>query len=132
MPIEPELLVNRILTPDGTILESKHRWDYVNYLDANGEMYMVDGGVDYQRVSVNKEPYKDLSLYTDSPFEEIRKHLKWGVNYDKDMNRLPSTEWTPICDLSTEHIQAILDNGYGSNKIRKCLETELAYRNIQK
>ena len=47
------ILSNRMRTPDGTILESKHRHDYVTHLDANGREYMLDGGLDYVRGSAN-------------------------------------------------------------------------------
>lgn len=36
---EPKLLANRIITPDGTMLQSKHRHDYVTHIDANGKEY---------------------------------------------------------------------------------------------
>ena len=38
------ILSNRLKTPDGTILESLHRHDYVTHTDANGKEYMLDGG----------------------------------------------------------------------------------------
>ena len=64
------LLYNAIRTPDGTVLESKYRHDYVSHTDAN------------------------------------------GVNFTKDMERLPKTIWKPVMDLNTDHIQAIVDGGY--------------------
>ena len=39
-----ELVYNAIQTPDGTILRSRHRHDYVTHKDANGKTYMLDGG----------------------------------------------------------------------------------------
>ena len=48
-----KILSNRMRTPDGTVLESKHRHDYVAYLDANGKEYMLDGGLAYVRSSAN-------------------------------------------------------------------------------
>lgn len=77
------LIKSAIQTPDGTILESKYRHDYVTHKDANGEEYMLDGGVDYQRCNVNKKPFKDLSVWSDSPFEIIRETLYRG-GYGKD------------------------------------------------
>jgi len=43
---------------------------------------------------------------------EARDIVLWGVNYTKGMKLLPKTKWTPIKDLATDHIQAILDGGY--------------------
>lgn len=37
------------------------------------------------------------------------EYMLWGVNFDKDMNRLPETDHRFICDLDTDHIEAILD-----------------------
>ena len=61
--MEAKLLAQRIQTPDGTILHSKHRHDYVTHTDANGETYMVDGGFEYRRGIVNKQPAKDVCVY---------------------------------------------------------------------
>ena len=67
------IVLNRIKTPDETILISRHRHDYVTYTDANGETYMIDGGTDYLRRSVNSEPFEEQSLYADAPHNEIRQ-----------------------------------------------------------
>lgn len=40
---------------------------------------------------------------------EPREFLFWGRNYDKDMNKLPKTEYLLIKDMNTDHIQAIID-----------------------
>lgn len=34
--------------------------------------------------------------------------MLWGVNFDKNMNQLPATDYRFICDLETDHIEAIL------------------------
>lgn len=103
---EAHLLANRIQTPDGTILQSFHRHDYKTHLDANGEYYMVDGGIAYTRGIVNKVPAKDLCVYSDDDHSEIRKHFHWGTR-GKD-GRSP-LEYRPLKDLSNLHIKAILE-----------------------
>jgi len=107
------IVYNAIQTPDGTILQSKYRHDYVEYTDKNGQYYMVDGGLDYPRRGFDKADYIDLyKLFKDCTLNECTQYLMWGQNYDKDMNKLPETIFKPICELTTDHIQAILDGNY--------------------
>lgn len=107
------IVYNAIQTPDGTILQSKYRHDYVQYTDKNGQYYMVDGGLDYPRRGFDKNDYIDLyKLFKDCTLDECTQYLMWGQNYDKDMNKLPETIFKPICELTTDHIQAILNGNY--------------------
>ena len=124
------ILVNKIQTPDGTILESKHRHDYVSHTDANGEYYMVDGGKDYLKRSINIIPAIDLTIEDDGSHELRRQYLTWGNNYDKDMNRLPETIYNPIKDMTSDHIQAILDGGWSKNNTfyEEIFKEELKFR----
>ena len=120
-------LVSRIKTPDGTILTSEFTHDFVTHTDKNGEEYMLDGGAEYQRTYINKEPAVDVSIYTYSPFEEIRKHVKRGT-FDKNGNRI----WKPVCELSDSHLKNILvynkDNGIPDNKFSDVIKREIEYR----
>lgn len=123
-----KLIQNKWQTPDGTILISKHRHDYVEYTDKNGEYYMIDGGNDYIRKSVNKKEMKDLCIYSDGSFKTDR-FLLWGRNYDENMKRLPKTEFVPIKDLNTDHIWAILLTLPNMNKeYRRVMEEEILFR----
>jgi len=88
--MERKLVYNAIRTPDGTLLESLNRHDYRTHLDKNGETYVNDGGNEYIRRSLNKIEAEDLSVYTDSPHEQIRKVLRRnGTTLLKDI----SDEW---------------------------------------
>ena len=124
---EARIVSNRIRTPDGTILESMHRHDYVTYVDANGKEYMVDGGLDYLRRNVHDDaPYEELSVYTDDLHIEIRNVFRWGTR-GKD-GRQPLT-YVPLKDLTTEHIEAILDTQtHIQEHIRKIFLDELSIR----
>lgn len=97
------LLVSQIRTPDGTVLTSRFVHDYAEHRDANGELYFIDGGNMYQNTSWNKIPFTDISIYTDSPFEEIRENFMRGT-FDKNGNRL----WKPICECTDKHLENIL------------------------
>ena len=102
---EPKLLANRIITPDGTLLQSYHRHDYKTYIDENGKEYMIDGGLEYQRCNIHDDaPYQDASVYDIDPHEEIRAAFHWGCR-GKD-GRSP-IEFRPVCSLSNLHIHNI-------------------------
>ena len=100
--MEKRIVYNSIITPDGTTLVSRHRHDYVVYTDKNGLEYMIDGGNDYLRRGENKDAIEN-SLYSDAPFEEIRKvYCRGGRGKD---GKQPLT-WTPLCKMSDEWLEA--------------------------
>ena len=99
------IVYNAMRTPDGTVLHSESRHDYVTHKDANGNEYMLDGGNDYIRSSAHgDEEY--LTLYEDSNHVDIRDVVTWGT-YGK--GAVHPLKRVPICDLSDEHIAAILE-----------------------
>lgn len=120
------IIVNRIKTPDGTILESCHVHDYRTYIDANGKEYMVDGGREYLRRTVYEDaPYSELSIYEDEPFEMIRLVLTWGT-YGKTGDQ-PLT-FVALYTMSDDHIRAIIRQKQGAGWIRDFMKKELIYR----
>ena len=98
------IIYNAIRTPDGTVIESKHRWDYQAHTDANGKVYAVDGGHDYLR-RIGPPDYTELSVTSEDKHEVIRKVFKWR-SYGKSGNE-PARD-TALKDLTDNHIQNIL------------------------
>jgi hypothetical protein len=122
-----QIVANRIRTPDGTILQSFHRHDYKTYVDKNGQEYMVDGGNDYIRRIVAEEPYEELSVTLRHPYEEIREAFHWGTRGRDGKEPL---SWKALRDLSTEHIEAILDTQTHLEAwVMNLFNSELKYRN---
>ena len=112
------LVYNAIQTPDGTIIESKYRHNYVTHKDANGNTYAVDGGLDYLR-RAGPLDYKELSISTND-HNIIREYLTWGTLEGARIK---------IKDLSTEHIKNILlATQFLSNKYINALEKEILIR----
>ena len=103
---ELRLILSKIQTPDGTILTSYHRHDYVTHIDANGEEYILDGGNDYQRTSVNKESFKDLSIWSDAPYEIIRENFHRG---GRGKNGDEPLKWVPLSKMSDEWIKNCIE-----------------------
>ena len=125
--VEGELLVNMIRTPDGTILESRCRWDYSSHLDAKtGEGYMVDGGLDYPRRNVNEVKAEELSLYTTDPHELVRTRFTWGTYGKRGDSPM---HYVALEDMSDLHIEAVLD-GLSHGKIEDMFRNELEYRRL--
>tara|TARA_R110000803_G_C11884645_1_gene310184 strand:+ start:68 stop:448 length:381 start_codon:yes stop_codon:yes gene_type:complete len=122
-----EILSNRMRTPDGTILESTHRHDYVTHVDANGKVYMLDGGLDYIRSSSNGDEYL-LTIYPDFPHAVTRLHCVWGTYGKKGDKPL---HYVKIADMASEHLQACLDTQKKTMRpaLYKVMQDELEYRN---
>jgi hypothetical protein len=114
------IVANMMKCPDGTILQSKHRHDYVDYTDKNGVHYFLDGGLSYIRFSGNGE----LITYhhTDS-IASIREHMYWGKNYDENGNVLEETEWVRIKDITDSHLDALIV--YWEERLEKYKEAEI-------
>ena len=120
-------LANRIRTPDGTILESMHRHDYVTYIDANGKEYMVDGGLDYLRRNIHDDaPYTELSVLSTDEHSVIRESFKWGTYGIDGKQKL---KYVVLKDMSWDHIEAILETQTQLREhVRQVFVDELDYR----
>lgn len=80
--MEKRIILNSIKTPDGTILVSRHRHDYVTYTDESRLEFSVDGGNEYLKRSVGFNPkYAGLSE------EEISYIKNSGIVYDPSTGR---------------------------------------------
>ena len=120
-----KLVLNRIRTPDGTVLTSRNRHDFVSHKDKNGELYYTDGGLSYLKRSVNKEPYEDLSLYSDDPFEILRENITWG---SRGKNGDEELHYKPISNMSNNHITAIFSQYKLADYLKELFEKEILYR----
>ena len=121
-----KLIKNSIRTPDGTVLESRHRHDYKSHKDKNNEIYTNDGGLSYFKRSVNKETYEDLSLYSTDSFEKLREGIEWGTfgkNGDEELH------YKSISNMSSNHIKSILSQYKLADYLKELFEKEMAYRN---
>ena len=124
--MERKLVANIWETPDGTILWSRFRHDCVFYDDANGENYMVDGGNDYERISVNEtaHPMKSLCVYDDDPWDLQRQFILRGT-FDKEGNRI----FVPMAKLSNKHLENIVkDDVEYYDRTNTVWKRELDYR----
>ena len=124
------ILSNRMKTPDGTILESRHRHDYVTHLDANGKEYMLDGGLDYVRSSANGDEQL-LTICNDDPHEVLRVLVKWGT-YGKNGDE--PLKYVTIADMDPYHLRACLDTQQKTMRpeMYKVMQDEVEYRDANK
>lgn len=127
---EVDIVCNRIRTPDGTIIESHNRHDYVTHLDANGRTYMVDGGKDYLRRNlVSEAPHEELSVYSDADHSVIREVMKWGT---RGVNGDQPLRYVALMDMTEDHIRACLDTQERMRpSYRWAMVEELLFRGLQ-
>lgn len=133
---ERQIIYNAIQTPDGTIISSDHRHDFVTHVDKNGKTYGVDGGCEYLRRIGDVRDCKDLSMYlepwTPEFHEMARKVVKRG---GRGKNGDQPLTWVPICEMNDNWVLATIeyntDRGMGVDKswFTNLLHEEMHYRN---
>ena len=120
------LVYNALRTPDGTVIESLHRHDYVTYDDVNGKFYMVDGGLDYLRRSANGDEV-DLSVSLDQGILAAREAVSlgsYGKNGDEPLRQIK------LCKMTNNHVKACLKTQLHMHpNIKLAMQQELDYRN---
>jgi len=122
----PNIVSNRIKTPDGTILISRHVHDYVDYTDkVTGKYYSVDGGHEYLKRGFEGH-YEELSVFDNDNFDLIRNTMEWGT-YGID-GKQPLQYRTLKC-MTNNHIKMVLKTQTHISKwAKKILEKEIKYR----
>lgn len=119
------VVYSALRTPDGTLLESKHRHDFVSHEDANGKKYMLDGGLDYIRSSCNGDEVF-IAVTLDYPHEIVREVVKWGT-YGKNGDE-PYRQ-VKLSEMSNAHIRAIIETQKGIYpQFKEAMMNELTYR----
>lgn len=135
------LLANAMKCPDGTIIQSKHRHDYVEYIDKDGDYFMIDGGISYQRYSNESGKGELITITSDDDITTIREWMYWGKNYEKDGTLLPKTEWVKLKDITDDHLDGLIqywkdrqNREYMENRkeILDVFEREKRFRVIEK
>jgi hypothetical protein len=124
------IIRNAIMTPDGTFLRSYHRHDYKEHKDAvTNEVYVVDGGNDYLRRSVNVVEATDMTVYLDDDFQAVRQAFVWK-SYGKNLEHMPNGIYIALCDMEDEHIYNILQTQQHikGSFVEKLFKDELKYR----
>ena len=121
--MERQLILSQIQTPDGTILKSMHVHDYVTHVDKNGLQYSLDGGSEYQRYNLQPPGFehKDLSIYSDAPFEIIRENFYRGGR-GKD-GRQPLT-WVKLNEMSDNWVKNCIEYNRQLNFADDCYSSE--------
>lgn len=124
------ILVNSIRTPDGTVLTSYDRHDYVAHTDTlTGEFYMTDGGIDYMRRSINVVPAEDLSVYSDASHDIARQAVTWGT---RGKDGLQPFKRIAVKDMETSHIEAVLYTQFRIYpQVKAVMINELKHRGVE-
>ena len=131
--MEKHLIASRIQTPDGTILWSRSVHDYVAYEDSKtGEIYVLDGGSDYQRTSINVVPAKDISVYSTAKWGTLRNFIiRNTILLDADLRPTGERGYVRLSSMSDAHLESLktyLNAHEGDFKLYKYIIKEQKYR----
>jgi len=101
-----KIIQNAIKITDGKkiiYLASFGGHDFKNYQFKDGREVYIDGGLLYiRRGYTNKNDFKDWSLNSESPFDEVIEKLLWG-QYKNGIHI-----FKPLYECSARHLRAIL------------------------
>lgn len=133
LPKERKILVSQIECPDGTMLVSRHRHDYVTHTcTKTGLEFMLDGGNDYRRYRAHDDyPFYSInrSIYSDDNFELIRQHYCRG---GRGKNGDEPLTWVPLCEMSNNWLEAVLTynvvRSLDATEANRLYQAELDYR----
>jgi len=100
------IIASKIITPDGTLLQSFSQHDYKEHKDLNGKTYGIDGGNSYQKIIGDIEDLEVITITDEDDYEVIRQEMYWGT-YGKNGNQ--PFKWVYLNEMSDAHIQAILE-----------------------
>lgn len=103
-----QLLVNKIICPDGTELESRHKHDFVLHVQEDGREYFIDGGLEYQRIGCADREYIDCTCYVGDDHGKIREHFTWESFLDADGNNLDRSIFRKLKDITDDHLEALI------------------------
>lgn len=122
------ILYNAIKTPDGTTLVSEHIHDYKTHVDkVTGEVYMVDGGNAYLRRNNTKIHAEDLSVTTESSFQDQRSVPFWKT-YGKSGKEAPRK--ISLKSMEDNHLYAIIETQHHikGTYVEELINREISYR----
>ena len=119
------MISNGLQTPDGTIIYSRTRYDYVTHRDANGREYTIDGGLYYVRSSAWGDEQL-MTVTTEDDHEQVREACVWGtygINGDQPLQH------KKLADMDRDHINAVLETyPQMHGGIKTAMLNELEYR----
>ena len=131
--MEKKVIASRIQTPDGTILWSRHTHDYVAYEDTKtGEVYMLDGGTDYMKTSVNQVPAKNVSIYNTAKWKTRREFIiRYTALLDENKQPTGKSGFVRLSNMSDAHLvdlKKYLAERQIALEMRLNILKEIAYR----
>ena len=100
------IIASKIITPDGTLLQSFSQHDCKIHDDLNGNLYGIDGGTVYQRIIGDVDDLEIICITDEDDFEVIRQEMYWGT-YGKNSDQ--PARFVYLHEMSNDHIAAILD-----------------------
>jgi hypothetical protein len=118
------LIRNALKTPDGTTVESLHRYDFQSYKDANGRTYSTGGGLT-NCIRNGLKDVVDLNLYDNEPHSVQREVIRWGTS---ELGGDKALTWVPIRDMDSCQIERVLKYGSSCEVRTSCMVNELKHR----